>query len=82
VSDDIAVGDDLVQEFALIRTSGGSPDQTGGVHVQEESETTELDVAGLASRCCWRNTRKLECGPAGSGLKSNRIRVTSQLTAV
>jgi hypothetical protein len=28
-----AAGDDLVQEFALIRTSGGSPDLPGGVHV-------------------------------------------------
>jgi hypothetical protein len=50
----LATGDDLVQEFALICTSGGSPDLAGGVHVQEESETAERDVAGLASRCGWR----------------------------
>jgi hypothetical protein len=36
-----AAGDDLVQEFAFIRTPGGSPDPSGGVHVQEESQTTE-----------------------------------------
>jgi hypothetical protein len=36
-----AAGDDLVQEFAFIRTPGGSPDPSGGIHVQEESQTTE-----------------------------------------
>jgi hypothetical protein len=44
-----SAGDDLVQEFAFIRTSGGSPDLPGGVHVQEESEATKRNVAGLAS---------------------------------
>ncbi len=52
-----AAGDDLVQEFALIRTSGGLPDYTGGVHVQKESETTERDVVSLAPRCGWRRHR-------------------------
>jgi len=36
-----AAGDDLVQEFAFIRTPGGSSDPSGGVHVQEESQTAE-----------------------------------------
>src|SRR5947209_10150908 len=46
-----AAGDDLVQEFAFIRTPGGSRDPSGGVHVQEESQATERNAACIASGC-------------------------------
>jgi hypothetical protein len=59
-----AAGDDLVQEFAFIRTPGGSPDPSGGVHVQEESQATERNAACIASGCgrgryrCRRSVRR------------------------